>query len=188
MNTLDVAAAVLDALNQVQASYLMVGALSSNLYGIPRNTNDADFVFAAATTDVSAIAAVLGAGFRLDPQLSFESITMTLRRVITHIETGFLIEFFELSDDPHDQMRFRRRQQMPFLNRRIFVPTVEDVIVAKLRWSKHVRRSKDIDDVKNILVVQDMANIDLPYIRTWAQAHHTIDLLNQLLADTGPKP
>ena len=44
MNVLDVAVEVIDALNRCKAGYMLVGSLASNLYGIPRNTNDADCI------------------------------------------------------------------------------------------------------------------------------------------------
>ena len=102
MNVLDVAVEVIDALNRCKAGYMLVGSLASNLYGIPRNTNDADFVLAPQTADAESISTILGDSYKLDPQISFESITLTLRRVLNHAETGFLIEFFELSDDADD--------------------------------------------------------------------------------------
>ena len=102
MNVLGVAVEVIDALNRCKAGYMLVGSLASNLYGIPRNTNDADFVLAPQTADAESISTILGDSYKLDPQISFESITLTLRRVLNHAETGFLIEFFELSDDADD--------------------------------------------------------------------------------------
>ncbi|HTV47826.1 MAG TPA: hypothetical protein VMG59_05230 [Phycisphaerae bacterium] len=182
MNALDVAAATIDVLNKIHADYMLVGSLSSNLYGIPRNTNDADFVLAAQTTEILLISSALGAGFRLDPQLSFESVTATQRRVINHPETGFILEFFQLSDDPHDCSRFSRKRRIEMLNRFVFVPTVEDVLVTKLRWSKLTRRDKDISDAKNILAVQGAANIDMNYVRQWTSIHGTNELLDRLLA------
>ena len=42
MNVLDVTAEVLDVLNSRNVGYMLVGSLSTNLHGMPRNTNDAD--------------------------------------------------------------------------------------------------------------------------------------------------
>jgi hypothetical protein len=60
------------------------------------------------------------------------------------------------------------------------VPTAEDVVVTKLRWSKHGQRAKDVDDVKNVLRVQ-AGGLDLPYIRHWCDLHGTRDLFERLL-------
>ncbi len=184
MNVLDVAVEVIDALNTLNAGYMLVGSLATNLYGIPRNTNDADFVLSPQITDPVSVSTLLGTAYRLDNQMSFESVTLTSRRVLTHTETGFLIEFFELSEDPHDLMRFSRRVHIEFLNRPAFVPTVEDVIITKLRWAVTGKRAKDALDVRSVLAVQRTSDIDAVYLRRWTDVHGTTKLLDQLLADT----
>jgi hypothetical protein len=185
MNTLDAAAAVVDALNRAKADYMLVGSLSSNLYGVPRNTNDADFVFSSQSVDVTSIASTLTPTFKLDPQLSFESVTGTWRRVLTHLETGFLIEFFELSSDPHDMTRFSRRREIELQGQAVFVPTAEDVLITKLRWSKLAARGKDISDARNILAVQG-THLDMTYVHHWTILHSTSGMLEQLLAEIKP--
>jgi hypothetical protein len=44
MNIEDDTLAVMDALNAKGVPWMLVGAYSSNYYGIPRSTRDADFV------------------------------------------------------------------------------------------------------------------------------------------------
>ena len=67
------------------------------------------------------------------------------------------------------------------------VASAEDVIITKLRWSKNGRRSKDIDDVRNVLAVQ-AGKLDMPYIRGWCDAHKTRELLEATLAALPPLP
>jgi hypothetical protein len=93
-----------------------------------------------------------------------------------------MIELFPLSSDPHDVARFSRKLSGPIGNRQAaFVPTAEDVIITKLRWSKQGRRQKDIQDVEDVLKVQ-LSRLDLPYIRQWADQHGTRDLFERLLS------
>jgi hypothetical protein len=58
---------------------------------------------------------------------------MTRRFVADVLQESFKVEFFLLSGDPHDLERFRRRRTVSFLDRQVWIPTVEDVIVTKLR-------------------------------------------------------
>jgi hypothetical protein len=44
MNSEALTVLVVDALNELGVAYMLVGSFSSNLYGIPRSTKDADFV------------------------------------------------------------------------------------------------------------------------------------------------
>ena len=63
MTSLDATVAVIDALEQLNIPYILVGSLSTNYYGIPRSTQDADFVVELG--DHSVAAARLSAGVRL---------------------------------------------------------------------------------------------------------------------------
>ena len=86
--------------------------------------------------------------------MSFETVTMTRRYVADVIGRPFKIEFFLLNDDPHNQEWFRRRQQVTVLDRQVWMPTPEDVIVTKLHWALLANRSKDQDDVRDVIAVQ----------------------------------
>ena len=71
---------------------------------------------------ISALANRLGPSFRLDPQMSFETVTTTTRFVLHVADNPFTIELFLLSDDDHDQQRFARRRRERILDRDVFVP------------------------------------------------------------------
>jgi hypothetical protein len=185
MTSADAALAVVDALESLQIPYMLVGSLSSNAYGIGRSTKDADFVVELSGRPVAALIQRLGPAFRLDPQMSFETVTMTTRHIIAVEEIPFTIELFHLSDDPHDQERFRRRQQVTVFDRPVWLPAVEDVIITKLRWSHQGKRSKDVDDVTNILAVQGDA-IDWDYVYSWADRHGTRALLDDIRRSIPP--
>jgi hypothetical protein len=180
MTAPEIVSAVAGALNQLGIPYMLVGSFSSNYYGLPRSTKDADFVVQIEHQLLNPFAALLGPDFDLDRQMSFETITSTMRYRLRHTRSAFLIELFELSSDPHDQMRFSRQKRTQFLDSEVFVPTAEDVIITKLRWSKHGQRAKDVDDVKNVLRVQ-AGSLDLPYIRDWCDRHGTRNLFERLL-------
>lgn len=184
MNSLEATAAVIDALEQAGIPYLLVGAFSSNAYGIARSTKDADFVVALQPGDLRRLIVRLGPDFRLDPQMKFEVITGSVRYVITFLPTDFDIELFRLSDDGHHAERFRRKQrvQLGELNREVWLPTAEDVIIQKLRW----QRRKDLDDVVNILALR-ADTLDWEYLARWTTVHGTHDLLVEL-RESIPEP
>src|SRR5947209_26328 len=135
MTSDEAALAVLSALETLEIPYMLVGSFSSNYYGVARSTKDADFVVALGAHSIRHLADHLGSAFRLDPQMTFETTTMTTRHILEVVGIPFKIEIFHLSDDPHDQERFRRRRRVQLLNREISLPTAEDVIITKLRWA-----------------------------------------------------
>ncbi len=176
--------AVIEALECAHIPYMIVGSLAAGAYGITRSTKDADFVVQSGSTPLSAIVRQLGPEFLLDRQMSFETTTGTFKHVIDVAQSGFQIELFRLSDDAHDQQRFQRRREtfVPILSRNVFIPSVEDVIVTKLRWVRDAGRPKDRDDVAAILAVQ-RDQLDWTYLRHWADQHQTTALLEEIRAE-----
>lgn len=130
-------------------------------------------------TSTSQVAELLGPQFRLDPQLAFETVTATTKTVFSFAPTAFRIELFDLSDDAHDQERFRRRRPIELLGRQTFVPAPEDVVVTKLRWASIARRPKDIDDASKVMLAQ-RGILDWPYVEHWCLRHGTTDILARL--------
>jgi hypothetical protein len=166
---------VADVLAECGIAYLLAGSFSTNYYGIPRSTKDADFVVQLRGAVSGQFAAKLGGDFAIDPQLTFETNTGTYRQGIKHLRSPFKIELFFLSPDAHDQMRFQRRVEVALFERRLWLPTAEDVVIWKLRWP----RSKDREDVRSVLGVQG-DKLDWPYIEDWCERHGTRALLEEI--------
>ena len=68
---------VIEALEACEIPYMLVGSYSSNAYGIPRSTQDADFVIELGEASITELARRLAPSIRIDPQMSFETVTMT---------------------------------------------------------------------------------------------------------------
>lgn len=171
----DVTLRVIDALNASQVAYVLVGSFSTNAYGIPRSTKDADFVLQLDGDLAPEFYQTLGKDFEIDPQLKFETITGTFKQEMRFAGTPFMAELFRLSKDPFDQERFRRRVPVKLLSRETFIPTAEDVVIMKVRW----HREKDRPDLKNVLTVQ-RGKLDWPYIEKWCREHGTLAKLDEI--------
>ena len=180
-------ARMIDVLDELDIPYMLVGSLSSGLYGVSRSTKDADFVLEMEGRRVREIAEKLGPEFQLDPQVLFETVTGTTRYVIEVPSIPFRIDCFRLSSDDHDLERFRRRENIHFdrFHRAIFVPKVEDVIITKLRWSLAGDRGKDAEDIAHIIAVQGDA-IDWDYVHRWCNEHGTRDRLDEIRESIPP--
>lgn len=171
---------LLQALQRLEIPYMVVGSFSCNAYAMPRSTKDADIVVQMETGDLDRISDELSDDFAIDRQMSFETITNSVRNVLTFRPTGFDIELFRLSNDDHHQERFARRQTRPLPSVEVnaTIPTAEDVIIQKLRW----QREKDISDARNVLQTQ-FQKLDWEYLRRWTDEHQTTELLEQLRAE-----
>jgi hypothetical protein len=181
----EAAIGVIDGLTSLAIPYMVVGSFSTTYYSIPRLTKDADLVIDLGDQSLRSLLRVLGPAFRLDPQMSFETITATTRNEISVVESAFTIELFHLSKDEHDQERFRRRTQVRMLGREVWLPTVEDVLITKLRWA----RPKDREDIRAVIAIQN-DRIDWDYVHSWTDRHETTSLLHEIQAsipDLGPE-
>lgn len=176
--------AAADVLIELDIPWMLTGSSATNLYALPRFTADADFVVQFSSATISDVAKRLAKGFRLEPQMSFETNTSTIRHVFRHRSEQFSVELFELSNDPHDQSRFHRRRTIAHHGRQFFIPTPEDVIVQKLPWSAMTRGPKDSEDARNVLEEQGH-KLDWPYIQKWCGEHGTLHLLEQIQAEIG---
>jgi hypothetical protein len=178
MNGTDALISLIRTLEKAEVPYMIVGSYSSNFYGIPRSTKDADLVVSLDHEYWEKILSLLPANLALEQQSSFEMVTSTRKELIKVKDSPFEIELFHLSKDAHDCARFDRRQKVeiaPGVN--ACLPTVEDVIIQKLRWSHVAKRTKDFADVVAVLQVQGPLRLDWTYIENWCAKHQTLNLL-----------
>ena len=175
MTTSDVMLKVADALNEAKIPAMIVGSFSSNYHGIPRSTEDVDFVLQLNSALTGDFAKILGEEFEAEPQLTFETNTGTQKQEFRVRGTEFKVELFRLSNDPFDQERFRRRQLVNVAGRQVWFPTAEDVIVMKLRWA----RMKDRADVRDVMFVK-RGKLDWTYIEKWCREHGTLAKLDEI--------
>jgi hypothetical protein len=181
----DAAFAVLDALEAAGIPYMLVGSYSTNAYGVPRATQDADIVIELGSHSIWELVNRLGPEFHFDPQMTFETVTMTRRHTLQVVGMRFKIELFHLSDDLHDQERFRRRRRFQLPDRQVVLPTVEDVLVTKLRWTVEGKRTKDWEDIRDVITVQGH-RIDWDYVYRWAEQHGTRATLDEIRQSIPP--
>jgi hypothetical protein len=182
MGSTDLVLRMIRLLNELAIPYMLVGSYSSNYYGRPRSTKDADFVVALQGDQLAHIQQALGGEFRIDPQMAFETVTMHTRHLIVHPASAFQIELFLLTDEPYNQARFGRRLQVEFEGITAWLPSPEDVIVQKLLWSQSANRDQDVTDAAGVIRVQKRLGLDLAYIRLWTDKHGTRELFERLLA------
>lgn len=75
MNSEAAVAAVIEALNAESIRFMLVGSMSSNVYGIPRSTQDADFVLEVDAGRLQNQRGRLGGLFLWQEQMLFETVT-----------------------------------------------------------------------------------------------------------------
>lgn len=169
-------------LEECGVPYFLAGSFSSIYYSFSRPTIDADFVVQFENQSIFQVLKRLGPGYIIDPQITFKTLTMSTRYCVAVADSPFKLEFFRLTDDPFDCSRFARRIRVELEGILLWLPTVEDVIVMKLRWS----RDKDRIDIRNVIAVQGIPNLDWDYLNHWCRLHKSLDVLNEIVRTISP--
>ncbi len=174
---------MLDVLEREQMDCMLVGAVATAAWSIPRSTTDADFVLRAPSAAVEGLFAKLPASFHVDPQARMELFTGTQRWVVGVEGSSFKVEIFLLGTDAHHALEWERRTfvWLNTLKRKAWIATGEDLIIQKLRWARH----KDLQDVHDIVLLQGDA-LDFPYIESWCDRHGTRERLEELRRSIPP--
>ncbi|BCU77359.1 hypothetical protein [Luteolibacter sp. LG18] len=186
MSGTDALLALTAALDGAAIPYMVVGSYSSNFYGVPRSTKDADLVLHLPSSGWAQLPGVLPPHIVMEEQMGFEMVTSTRKELLRVKDSLFQIELFHLSNDAHDQSRFERRRFIEiFPGSSVWLPTAEDVIVQKLRWANGAKRPKDFADAVAVLQVQGTA-LDWSYIEKWCAEHGTLDVLAEAKTEAAP--
>ncbi len=179
MSSEEISLRVVDVLNERGLPYMLVGSLSTNFHSIPRATDDADIVIEASLGEAARLIASRCPELRLDPQFGFESVTGSKKLILRAEAEGFIVELFGLSDDMHDQERFRRRKLVDWEGHPAWIASAEDAVITKLRWGHLAGRRKDLVDVSAMIAARG-ETLDWPYIESWCDRHGSRKLLEQL--------
>ncbi len=167
------------AIESLGLRYIVVGAYSVNMYAVPRMTKDADILIELSPESYSQLRETVSDRYCFDDQILFETITGKTRHVARPIGSNYMIDLFEMADDPHDASRMARRRRVEYLTMKIWVPTKEDVLITKLRWYQRANRFKDGQDIQNLIDARS-DDMDWPYVYEWADRHGTRVLLDAM--------
>jgi hypothetical protein len=174
-------ALVLDA---AQVEYMLTGSIVSSLQGEPRSTHDIDVVVSLPANCISTLVrAFPPPDFYLDEADAASAIDSGGMFNLLDVREGEKVDFWVLTDEPFDQMRFSRRYTQDLGAVRISVSQPEDTILMKLKWAKMSGGSeKQFTDALRVYEVQ-FGQLDIDYLQHWAGELDVADLLARLKAE-----
>jgi hypothetical protein len=146
-----------EVLDGAGIDYMITGSLASSLQGEPRATHDIDLV-----------------------------IQITLQQLPELVSEGDKVDFWLLTDEPFDQMRFSRKYVEDVLGMRLKVSSPEDTILQKLKWAMlSGGGEKAFVDALRVYEVQQ-GTLDLSYMEVWAGRIGIHELWARLKAEAEP--
>ena len=169
--------------------YLIGGSLASTLYGMVRTTQDADLVAEMRIEHVQPFVAALQDEFYVDDEMMVEAIQRNSSFNIIHRETMFKVDVFIPRPSPFLRSQLDRAQKQTFsfeteVSAKFSSP--EDTILSKLEWYRMGGEVSERQwrDVLGVLKTR-AGELDLDYLRKWADELHVDDLLERGMMETG---
>ena len=186
---LQVTLQVIDALEELGAAYWVGGSLASALHGVARSTLDSDLVADISLAQVDDLVVALDGTFYIDGEMIREAILHQGSFNLIHRATMFKVDVFLLKERPFDQVQLERRQEQIVTadpERKAYICTAEDIILAKLEWYKAGGEISERQwrDVMGVLRVQ-AGHLDMEYLQEWAAELDVLDLLEKAISDIG---
>ena len=173
---------LLDVLRRCSIQYMVVGSVSSSLYGQARTTQDLDVVVELDPLQLESLVKMLPESrYYLSPEAAREAIQRRSQFNVIDLGTGGKVDLIMLKRRPFSQMEFQRRRAVEFLGKTIYVASGEDVVLSKLEWNKMTPSERQIRDVIGILSVQGEA-LDHDYLRHWAEELGVAAKLQEIFA------
>lgn len=175
---------ILDSLN---IPYFIGGSLASSLQGIPRATQDIDFIADINNTIIPKLIDAFKEEFYIDENMVREAIEHKSSFNMIHLQTIYKVDIFVPDNkDFQDEMSRRVRYFIPDkINKEIFIASAEDIIIQKLRWFRLGGEvsEKQWNDVLGVVRVQ-FDKLDLNYLKTQSEKYDLTILLEKVLDDS----
>lgn len=170
---------VIDRVNQLNIPYMMTGGIAAIFYGKPRLTHDFDIIVELESEQIQKLVNT----FENDFYISIKAIQMAIDNRsmfnLIHFDSGIKVDFWLIKDDEFDKKRFERKQKHIYVGRDIFFSSPEDLILKKILWFEESKIQKHFDDALGVLEIQK--NLDLDYLKEWAEKLSLQTLLDKLL-------
>ena len=179
---------VIDAFEQLNIPYLIGGSLASALHGTARSTLDTDLVADLQPEQVNPLVEMLLNEFYVDDEMVLDAIIHQGSFNVIHLSTAFKVDVFITKQRGFDRMQLQRRQLEVIVDepeRRAYVATAEDIILAKLEWYRMGGEVSDRQwrDILGVIKVQ-AGRLDADYLQKWSVELGVSDLLQKALKES----
>ena len=178
--------ALAEALDRLEAPFVVGGSLASSVRGLPRSTVDVDLIVRISVKQLEELAENLGAAWYIDVEEARDSLRMGRAFNILHHATGLKFDLFP-ADAAFEKSELGRAtmEKLVVEGEEIECPvaTAEDILLAKLRWYLDGGGVSDRQwsDIVGIVQTNDL---DQEYVRSWAKRLDVEPLFDKALTDS----
>jgi hypothetical protein len=167
---------MMGALDRAGIPYMLTGSFASSYHGSPRATQDIDIVIAPTADQIRVLVTLLpGTEYYVDENAALDALDRQGQFNVIDFATGWKIDLIIRKSRAFSQLEFERRGFVEFHGVPIAIASAEDVLIAKLEWSKLSGSQRQVEDAAGILRLR-AGDLDLGYIETWVR---TLELRDQ---------
>jgi hypothetical protein len=167
MSIPEVLSKITAALDRSGIAYMLTGSFASAHYGLPRSTQDIDFVIEGTAAQLRTFVQSLPSEeYYADLDAALEALRRESVFNVIDLTTGWKIDLIFRKSRPFSREKFGRRQIVHLQGLPLFVASAEDVIIAKLEWGKLAASQQQIEDVAAILRIR-REGLNRPYLEKW---------------------
>lgn len=155
------------ALDGAGVAYMLTGSFASAYHGSPRSTQDIDLVIAASPVQLRTFIRNLpGREYYADLDSALEALKRESMFNVIDLESGWKIDLIICKSRTFSQEEFGRRQKANVQGVPLFVASAEDIVIAKLEWSKLSHSQRQIEDAVGIMRIR-CESLDRSYLGKW---------------------
>lgn len=167
MSALEVLRRITTALEHAGIAYMLTGSFASAHHGAPRSTVDIDIVIAGDPNQLRAFVQSLPSNeYYVDLNAALDAHSRQSLFNVIDLATGWKVDLIIRKCREFSQEEFGRRQVVNVQGFPLFVVSAEDVVIAKLEWSKLAQSQRQIEDVAAILRLR-WETLDGRYLEKW---------------------
>jgi len=173
---------VVAVLRRLGVRHYICGSFASVFYGVSRTTADIDLVAELSAAHVPAFVKSLQGQYYVDPRMILDAIARDSCFNVIHLPTSFKVDVFVAKRRLYDRAAMERVREDSFdddvPDARFFLPSPEDVILAKLEWYRlgDEVSERQWSDVLGVMKVSG-PTLDRAYMERWAAELGVADLL-----------
>lgn len=178
---------VVDVLDELGITYMVVGSFASGAYGEPRMTQDIDLVVELSYGHVGPLCERFPSPeYCVSPEAARQAIRTGTQFNIIHSSTGDKVDLMLARHETLQIEALRRRQLVPLLpGREVYAARPEDIILSKMQYYQEGGSEKHLRDITGILKVT--LDVDRAYVERWAQELGLMEIWQAILRRLGRK-
>ncbi len=184
---LEIVEKVTSILDSLEIPYFIGGSLASSLQGIPRSSQDIDFIADIVDRNIPDLIEAFKNEFYIDENMIKEAIDHKSSFNIIHLKTIYKVDIF-IPDQKQFQEEMSRRKHYILpdqKNKEIYIASAEDIIIQKLRWFRLGGEISDKQwkDVLGVIRVQSN-KLDRKYLKSQSEKFDLTALLEKAFKES----